>query len=92
MKVKLFLDCRCQTYCFCHHGLKNYKIICGSSVSRKSICGALLTKAFACEAIYPGFPDMINLLLLVYALYYFENVASASVVELMYVHNKFTIN
>lgn len=68
------------------------QILCGSSVSTKFVCGALLTKVFAYEAIYPGFPDMINLLLLVYALYYFKNVASASVIELMYMHNKFTIN
>lgn len=51
-----------------------------------------LVKVFELEAIYPGVPDIINLLLLVYALYYFKNVASASVVELMYMHNKFTIN
>lgn len=47
-----------------------------------------LAKVFEHEAIYPGVPDMI----VVYALYYFKNVASTSVVELMYMHNKFTIN
>lgn len=49
-------------------------------------------KVFEYLAIYPGFQDMINLLPLVYALYYFKNVPSASLVELMYMHNEFTIN
>lgn len=51
-----------------------------------------LAKVFEHEAIDPGVPDMINLLLLLYALYCFKNMASTSVVELMYMHNKFTIN